>query len=59
MIATGIYNCINSENSNRFNPMSFMSFVYSIFVISMCINHFYLYSTYWWRLSKVEKTFIF
>jgi len=49
--------CINSGNSNRFDSMSFMSFVYLIFVISMYVNYFYLYSTHWWRLSKVE-TFI-
>jgi len=57
MIATSIYNGINSENSNRFDPISFMSFVYLTFVISMYVNYFYLYSTYWWRLSKIE-TFI-
>jgi len=37
--------------------MSFISFVYLTFVISMYVYYFYLYSTYWWRLSKVE-TFI-
>jgi len=37
MIATDKNNDINSENSNRFDPMSFMSFVYSTFVILMYV----------------------
>jgi len=37
MIATGINNGINSENSNRVDPMSFIPFVYLTFVILMYI----------------------
>jgi len=45
MIATDINNDINNKNLNRFNPMSFMSLVYSTFVILM-YDYIYLYSKY-------------
>jgi len=37
MIATGINNDINNENSNRVDPMCFMPFVYLTFVILMYV----------------------
>jgi len=54
MIATDINNVINNENSNR----CLLCPSFTQHLLSWCTyNYIYLYSTYWWRLSKVE-TFI-